>query len=87
MVELKVDKKDKNHVEITFLNEDIALISAIREILVENEEVEFAAVKYDHLELANPILIVKTKKGNPSVLVSKAATKVAKMAGDLAKSL
>jgi len=87
MVELKVDKKDKNHVEITFLNEDIALISAIREILVENEEVEFAAVKYDHLELANPILIVKTKKGNPSVLVSKAAAKVAKMAGDLAKSL
>ncbi len=87
MVELKIDKKDKNYVEITFIGEDIALINVIREILVENDEVEFAAVKHDHIELANPVLVVRTKKGNPSTLIAKAAAKVAKMAGDLSKSL
>ena len=87
MAELKIDRKDKNHVEITFMGEDIALINAIREVLVENEEVEFAAVKHDHIELANPVLVVKTKKGNPSTLIAKAAAKVAKAAGDLSKNL
>ena len=86
-MELKIDKKDKNHVEIIFMNEDIALIHAIREILAEYDEVDFAGVKQDHIELANPILVVKTKKGNPIPLVAKAAAKVAKMAGDLSKSL
>ena len=87
MAELKIDRKDKNHVEITFMGEDISLINAIREVLVENEEVEFAAVKQDHIELANPVLVVKTKKGNPSTLIAKAAVKVAKAAGDLSKNL
>jgi DNA-directed RNA polymerase subunit L len=87
MPELKIEKKDKNHVEITFKGEDISIVSAIREVLMENDDVEFAAVKQDHIEIEDSILIVKTKKGNPIPLIAKAAEKIAKQAGELAKSL
>jgi DNA-directed RNA polymerase subunit L len=87
MSELKVEKKDKNHVEITFVGEDIAFVHAIRDIVSEEEEVEFAAVKQEHIEIGDPILIVKTKKGDPVAIVSKAAGKLSKQAADLAKSL
>ncbi|MEM3369273.1 MAG: RpoL/Rpb11 RNA polymerase subunit family protein [Candidatus Micrarchaeia archaeon] len=87
MSELKVEKKDKNHVEIHFLDEDIAFVHALREFVVENDDVEFAAVKQEHIEVGEPILVVKTKKGNPIPIVAKAAAKLAKTAGDLAKTI
>lgn len=87
MVELKVEKKDKNFVEIHFMNEDIAFVHALKEYVIENEDVEFAGVKQEHIEVGEPILVVKTKKGNPIPIVAKAAAKLAKAAGDLAKSI
>ncbi|MCX8202528.1 MAG: hypothetical protein N3G74_01855 [Candidatus Micrarchaeota archaeon] len=87
MVEIKVEKKDKNHVEIHFIGEDIAFVHALREYVIESDEVEFAAVKQEHIEVGEPILVVKTKKGNPIPIVSKAAAKLAKAAGDLAKTI
>ncbi|MEM3407931.1 MAG: RpoL/Rpb11 RNA polymerase subunit family protein [Candidatus Micrarchaeia archaeon] len=87
MSELKVNKVDKNHVEIHFFGEDIAFVHALREFVIENDDVEFAAVKQEHIEVGEPILVVKTKKGNPIPIVAKAAAKLAKTAEDLVKSI
>jgi len=87
MQELKVERKDKNNVKITFVGEDIAFVNAIRDIVSDEEDVEFAAVAQDHIEIGDPILIVKTKKGDPVSIVAKAAAKLSKQAEDLAKNL
>ncbi|MCS7109623.1 MAG: DNA-directed RNA polymerase subunit L [Candidatus Micrarchaeota archaeon] len=87
MVEIKVDKKDKNHAEIHFIGEDIAFVHALRTYVMESDDVEFAAVKQEHLEVGEPILVIKTKKGDPVSIVSKAASKLAKEANDLLKSI
>jgi len=87
MVEVKVEMKDKHHAEITFVGEDIAMVHAIRKVLMESEEVSFAGVVLEHPEVGDPKLVIKTKKGNPVSLVAKAAGKVAKEAESLAKKL
>jgi len=87
MVEVKVDMKDKHHAEITFVDEDISMVQAIRKVLSESDDVSFAGVLLEHPEVGHPKLIVKTKKGNPASLVAKAAGKVAKEAESLAKKL
>ena len=85
--DVKVEMKEKHHVEITFVDEDIALVHMIRKLLIENDDVAFAAVLKEHPEVGHPKLIVKVKKGNPLALVAKAAGKVAKSAEDLGKKL
>lgn len=87
MVEVKVERREKNHVEITFVGEDIAMVKAIREGLLQSGDVEFAGVVKEHPEVGHPKLIVKTKKGNPVKLVAKAAEKIADAAGALAKKI
>jgi DNA-directed RNA polymerase subunit L len=87
MVEVKVDMKDKHHAEITFVDEDLSMVQAIRKVLLESGDVLFAGVLLEHPEVGHPKLIVKTKKGNPVTLVAKAAGKVAKEAESLAKKL
>ena len=86
-MEIKVDKKDKNSVEITFVDEDIAMVQAIRDYLIENDDVEFAGVIKEHPEVAHPKLVLKVKKGDPVAMAAKAAGKVAKVAGELKKKL
>lgn len=87
MVEVKVDTKEKNHVEITFVGEDLAMVKAIREELLQDDDVSFAGVVKVHPEVGDPKLIIKTKKGNPVKMVAKAAEKVASAAKALAKQL
>ena len=87
MVEVKVDMKDKHHAEITFVDEDLSMVQAIRKVLLDNEDVQFAGVLLEHPEVGHPKLVIKTKKGNPAALVAKAAGKVAKEAETLAKKL
>lgn len=87
MVEVKVERKDKNHVEIMLVGEDLAMAKAIREELLQNDDVEFAGVTKDHPEIGHPKLIVKTKKGDPIKLVIKSAEKIADAAAELAKKI
>ena len=86
-MEVKVEKKDKHAVEITFAGEDVGMVQAIRDYLIEDEEVEFAGVMKEHPETTNPKLILKVKKGDPIKMVVKAADKVAKVATELKKKI
>ena len=87
MVEVKVETKEKNHVEITFVDDDLAMAKAIREELLQDSDVEFAGVVKEHPEVGHPKLVIRTKKGNPLKLVAKAAEKVAAAAKALAKQM
>lgn len=86
-MEVKVDKKDKHHVEITFVGEDIGIVQAIRDLIADNEDVEFAGVVKEHPEIASPKLVLRVGKGDPVAMIAKAAGKVAKAAAELKKKL
>ena len=86
-MEVKVEMKEKNHAEITFEGADLSLANAIRDILLQDEDVEFAGVVKEHPEVGDPKLILKVKRGNPMVHLSKAAAKLAKTAEELRKQL
>ena len=87
MVEMKIEKKDKHLVEVTFVGEDIAMVHAIRELLINDDDVEFAGVVKEHPEVAHPKLVLKVKKGDPVSMIAKAAGKIAKVAADLKKKM
>lgn len=87
MVEVKVERREKNHAEITFIGEDIAMVRAIREELLQSDDVEFAGVVKEHPEVGHPKLVIRTKNGNPIRLAAKAAEKIADAASALAKKI
>lgn len=85
MVEIKIEEKE-DRFEVTFVDEDIAMVHAIREIVAGDKSVEFAAVVKEHPEIGHPKLILKVK-GDPRALIAKAARQVAKSAEKLRKQL
>jgi DNA-directed RNA polymerase subunit L len=87
MVEVKVEQKDKQTAEITFVDEDLAMVEMLKEILLESDEVDFVAALKEHPEVGHPKLMLKMKRGSPTAAVAKAAAKIAKMAAELQKKL
>jgi DNA-directed RNA polymerase subunit L len=64
-MEMKVNvldmDKESNSLEFEIEGEDHTLCNALRNILLENEDVEFVSYKIDHPTHANPIFYIKTK--------------------------
>ncbi len=75
--------KETHYVEIEIVGEDHSLPNALREIILQDDDVEFAAYKMPHPQIANPILIVRTKSKNALAVVKSAAKELAKRAKEL----
>jgi len=58
---LDVKKLEKNYLEISLVGEDVSIADALREILIENKDVEFASSKIDHPQVGHPTIILRTK--------------------------
>ena len=63
-MKLNVKTHEPNFVEIEFIDEDVSLVHALRELLVDEKDVEFVAAKSDHPQVGQPTLILRTKKGD-----------------------
>lgn len=87
MVEVKVEKKGKNSVEVEFVDEDVAIAEAIKSFLLGEENVDFAAVVKEHPEVGHPRLILRMKKGEPLSAAKKAVAKVGKAIEELQKKV
>ena len=68
-MEVKVIKKEKNVLELEFDGADQSLAQVLAQKLNEDKDVEFAAYKLEHPLIAQPRLVVRTKKGDPSKLL------------------
>ncbi len=53
-------KKESNSIEFEIEGEDHTLCNALRNILLEDDNVEFVSYKIDHPTHANPIFYIKT---------------------------
>jgi len=67
-MEIKLLKKEGNLYEIEFKDEDIGVLNLIKEILVNREDVEFAASLREHPMVSQPKLIFRTDKDAKKIL-------------------
>ncbi len=75
--------KEPHYVEIEIVGEEHSLPNALREIILQEDDVEFAAYKMPHPHIANPILIVRTGSKNALAVVKSAAKALAKQSKEL----
>jgi len=86
-MELEVIKNDKDYLEIAVRGEDVGFVNAIKEILLEEKGVEFAACRLDHPVISAPVLMVRTESGNPLSALKFAVKKLRKQAEDFKSAL
>ncbi|MBM3229642.1 DNA-directed RNA polymerase subunit L [Candidatus Parvarchaeota archaeon] len=70
--------KETNYVEMVIEGEEHSLPNALREIIAQDSDVEFAAYTMDHPQIASPKLIVRTKNKNALSVIREAIKELAK---------
>ncbi len=81
-MELEIKKNEKDYLEIEIKGEDLGFAQTIKELLFEDKDVEFAACRMDHPQAANPVLMIRTRKGSPMFALKGAIKKLKKQATD-----
>jgi len=65
-MELKTIKKTKKELEIEVKDEDATILNPITEMLLKNEDVDYASYISDHPEARRKKLYIRIKKGKNS---------------------
>ena len=86
-MDIEIIKNEKDYVEVAIKGEDLGFINAIKELLFEDDDVEFAAYRLDHPIVASPVLMVRMKKGSPVSALRTAVKKLKKQASDFKDAL
>ncbi|MEM4554655.1 MAG: DNA-directed RNA polymerase subunit L [Candidatus Anstonellaceae archaeon] len=88
-MEIKVVKNEKDYIEIELHGEDvdIGFPNALKEIMLEDENVEFAACRQDHPLVAPPVLMVRVSEGSPLSAIKAAIKKLRKQASEFKEAL
>ena len=70
-MELKKIKKTKKELEIEIKDETATLLNPITEILLKNDDVDYASYISDHPEAKKRTLYIRVKKGDPLDILKK----------------
>ena len=73
MDNIKVLNKTANEIEFEIEDESHGVCNALRHILMQDEDVEYAVYNIDHPLTGKPIMTIKTKEGNPKDALKRAA--------------
>jgi DNA-directed RNA polymerase subunit L len=77
-------KKEDNSLEFEIDGEDHTLCNALRNILLEDDSVDFVSYKIDHPTHANPIFYIKTNtQKTPTEALIQASEKLAALCDEL----
>jgi len=71
-MELKTIKKTTKELEIEITDENETILNPITEVLLQNNDVEYASYMSDHPESKNRRLFLRVKKGKPEEILLKA---------------
>ncbi len=71
-MELKTLKKSTKELEIEVIGETETILNPITEVLLQNDDVEYASYLTDHPESKNRRLYIRVKKGKPEEILKKA---------------
>ncbi len=86
-MKLHVRVSEPNYLEIELQGEDMGLPNALREILIEDKDVEFAACKSDHPQVGEPMIILRTKSKKAFDVLESAIEKLKKEAKEFGSEL
>ncbi|VVC00094.1 DNA-directed RNA polymerase subunit L [uncultured archaeon] len=86
-MEVKVIKNEKEYMELEIIGEEYGLVNTIKELLLEDKSVEFAAYRMDHPLVASPVLMIRVKEGSPLFALRSAIKKLKKQATEFKDSL
>ena len=86
-MEIEVIKNEKDYLEVTIKGVEIGLVNALKENLLEEKGVEFAAYRLDHPLTAAPVLMIRTTEGNPLSALKFAVKKLKKQAAEFKDAL
>jgi DNA-directed RNA polymerase subunit L len=75
-MELKTIKKTAKELEIEITDENETILNPITEVLLQNEDVEYASYLCDHPESPKRKLYLRVKKGKPEEILQKAVKKL-----------
>ena len=71
-MELKTIRKTKTELEIEIIGEDETILHPITHILLQNDDVDYAAVMAENPLAIKKRLFIRVKKGNPEDILKKA---------------
>ncbi|HIH19227.1 TPA: DNA-directed RNA polymerase subunit L [Candidatus Micrarchaeota archaeon] len=81
-MEIVVVKNEKDYLEIEIKGEEYGFANMIKELLLEDSKVEFAAFRMDHPQAASPVLMVRTGEGTPLTALKTAVRRLKKLSAD-----
>ena len=73
MNDIRILNKTANEIEFEIEDESHGVCNALRHILMQNEDVEYAVYNIDHPLTGKPIMTIRTKEGNPKDALKRAA--------------
>jgi DNA-directed RNA polymerase subunit L len=70
-------KKEKDTMEIEIAGEDDTLLAPLFTQLLQDDKVDFTTYRRAHLQLDNPVLVVRVTEGKPQMALKRAAKAIA----------
>jgi len=86
-MELKTIKKTTKELEIEITDENETILNPITEVLLQNNDVEYASYMSDHPESKNRRLFLRVKKGKPEEILLKAVKQLENEAKNFTKTI
>ena len=70
---IRILERGERSLKIEIIGEGHTFCNLLRDFLLRNPDVEFAAYRIDHPLVSNPVFYVRTKDGEPEEALKKAA--------------
>lgn len=86
-MDMKIIKQESDYLEIELVGEDHSFVNAIRELLIEDKNVSFAAYNISHPQVGHPHLMVRMKSGTPLAALKDALRRLKKYTEDFKDEL
>ena len=86
-MEIEIIKNEKDYLELVLKGEEYGIANTLKELLLEDEKVEFAAYRMDHPVIASPVLMIRTSEGTPLAALKSAVKKLKKQATEFRDAL
>lgn len=81
-MDVRVLAQEEDYIELELNGADQGFANALRELLLSDKNVSFAASRVDHPQVSPPRIMVRTKSGSPLAAIKDAARKLRKYASD-----
>jgi DNA-directed RNA polymerase subunit L len=72
-MKVRILERGERSLKIEIIGEGHTFCNLLRDFLLRNPDVEFAAYRIDHPLVSNPVFYVRTKDGRPEEALRKAA--------------